>query len=58
MRRRQRNVAEVGLGVVVWSRRRYNEEEKKRKKNQFEEEHYKIMKRGDERLNKLCSVLI
>lgn len=58
MRRRQRNVAEVGLGVVVWRGRRYNEEEKKGKKNQFEEENYKIMKRGDERLNKLCSVLI
>lgn len=58
MRRRQRNVAEVGLGVVVWRGRRYNEEEKKGKKNQFEEENYKIMKRGNERLNKLCSVLI
>lgn len=29
MRRRQKNVAEVGLGVVVWRARRYNEEEKK-----------------------------
>lgn len=58
MRRRQRNVVEVGLGVVVWRGRRYNEEEKKGKKNQFEEENCKIMKRGDERLNKLCSVLI
>lgn len=58
MRRRQRNVTEVGLGVVVWRGRRYNEEEKKGKKNQFEEENYKIMKRGNERLNKLCSVLI
>ena len=58
MRRRQRNVADVGLGVMVWRGRRYNEEEKKGKKNKFEEENYKIMKRGDERLNKLCSVLI
>ena len=58
MRRRQRNVAEVGLGVVVWRGRRYNEEEIKGKKNQFEEQNYKIMKTGEERLNKLCDVYL
>lgn len=49
MRQRQRNVAEIGLGVMVWRGRRYNEIEIKGKKNQFEEENYKIMKTGEER---------
>lgn len=42
----------------MWRGRRYNEEEIKEKKNQFEEKNYKIMKTGEERLNKLYDVYL